>query len=142
MKKEKVLIVSVVAIVIFGLIMIYSSSYIWAEYKFEDAFHYVKNQSIFAIVGFLMMHFMSKIDYHIYKEKSNMILGIAILLLILVLIPGVGSVRNGARSWFGIGSLGIQPSEAAKLALIIFTSKYLENSNKFIKNIKTGVLQS
>ena len=78
MKKEKVLIVSVVAIVIFGLIMIYSSSYIWAEYKFEDAFHYVKNQSIFAIVGFLMMHFMSKIDYHIYKEKSNMILGIAI----------------------------------------------------------------
>ena len=140
MKKEKVLIVSVVAIVIFGLIMIYSSSYIWAEYKFEDAFHYVKNQSIFAIVGFLMMHFMSKIDYHIYKEKSNMILGIAILLLILVLIPGVGSVRNGARSWFGIGSLGIQPSEAAKLALIIFTSKYLEENNKEVKKIKTGVL--
>ena len=48
--------------------------------------------------------------------------------------------ETGARSWFGIGPLGIQPSEAAKLALIIFTSKYLENSNKFIKNIKTGVL--
>ena len=140
MKKEKVLIVSVVAIVIFGLIMIYSSSYIWAEYKFQDAFHYVKNQAIFAIIGFLLMHLMSKIDYHWYKEKSNMILGIAIILLILVLIPGIGSVRNGARSWFGIGPLGIQPSEAAKLALIIFTSKYLENSNKFIKNIKTGVL--
>ena len=49
MKKEKVLIVSVVAIVIFGLIMIYSSSYIWAEYKFEDAFHYVKNLSLIHI---------------------------------------------------------------------------------------------
>lgn len=140
MKKERVLVVSVVLIVLFGLIMIYSSSYIWAEYKFQDAFHYVKNQAIFAIIGFLLMHLMSKIDYHWYKEKSNMILGIAIILLILVLIPGIGSVRNGARSWFGIGPLGIQPSEAAKLALIIFTSKYLENSNKFIKNIKTGVL--
>lgn len=140
MKKERVLVISVIAIVIFGLIMIYSSSYIWAEYKFEDAFHYVKNQTIFAAIGFIMMHFISKVDYHLYKERSNIILAIAILLLILVLIPGVGSVRNGARSWFGIGSFGIQPSEAAKLALIIFTSKYLEENSKEIKNIKKGVI--
>ena len=68
----------------------------------------------------------SKIDYNIYYENSNKILGI-------------GSVRNGSRSWFGIGSLGIQPSEAAKLGMIIFTSKYLTNSSKFLKNYKYGV---
>lgn len=56
----------------------------------------------------------------------------------MVLIPGIGSVRNGSRSWFGIGSFGIQPSEFAKLGLIIFTSKYLSNNK--IKNIKTSVL--
>lgn len=52
------------------------------------------------------------------------------LLLILVLIPGIGSIRNGSRSWFGIGGLGIQPSEFAKLGLIIFTAKYLASNQK------------
>ena len=56
----------------------------------------------------------------------------------LVLIPGLGIVRGGSRSWFGIGSLGIQPSEFAKLGIIIFTSKYLSNNK--IKDIKTSVL--
>lgn len=81
----------------------------------------------------------SKIDYNIYYRYSNKILLICFILLILVLIPGIGSVRNGSRSWFGIGSLGIQPSEAAKLSLIIFTSKYLSKSSKVIKSYKEGV---
>ena len=63
----------------------------------------------------------------------------SIILLVLVLIPGIGIIRNGSRSWFGIGGFGIQPSEFAKLALIIFVSKYLEKSNKFIKDYKRGV---
>ena len=58
----------------------------------------------------------------------------------MVLIPGIGKVRNGSRSWFGIGPLGIQPSEFSKLGLIIFTSKYLSKNNKYIKNIKQGIL--
>ena len=49
---------------------------------------------------------------------------------------GIGTVRNGSRSWFGIGSFGIQPSEFTKLAIIIFTSKYLTKNNKIIKNVK------
>jgi cell division protein FtsW len=61
-------------------------------------------------------------------------------LLILVLIPGIGTVRNGSRSWFGIGSFGIQPSEFTKLGLIIFTSKYLSNNPNSMKNFKKGVL--
>ena len=116
--------------------MIYSASSIWAEYKFNDSFHYVKQQSLFIIVGFVIMYIISKVDYHIYLKKANMILGICFLLLILVLIPFIGSVRNGSRSWFGIGPFGIQPSEFVKLALIIFVSKYLVNSNKFLKSYK------
>ena len=58
----------------------------------------------------------------------------------LVLIPGIGKVRNGSRSWFGIGPLGIQPSEFSKLGLIIYTSKYLAHNNKNIKNVKKGLL--
>ena len=120
--------------------MIYSASSIWAEYKFNDSFHYVKQQSLFIIVGFVIMYIISKVDYHIYLKKASMILGICFLLLILVLIPFIGSVRNGSRSWFGIGPFGIQPSEFVKLALIIFVSKYLVNSNKFLKSYKKGVI--
>ena len=133
------LLISVIVISLFGLIMIYSASNIWAEYKFNDPFKYVKNQGLFLIVGIIVMIIVSKIDYKIYMEKSNLILTGCLILLILVLIPGIGTVRNGSRSWFGIGSFGIQPSEFAKLAMIIFTSKYLTNNDKGTKNIK-GIL--
>ena len=119
--------------------MIYSASSIWAEYKFQDSFHYVKQQALFTVAGFILMYIVSKIDYKVYEKKANIILGICLLLLILVLIPGIGSVRNGSRSWFGIGPFGIQPSEAAKLAIIIFTSRYLCRSNKFLRSYKQGV---
>jgi len=139
-KPELLLLISVIVISLFGLIMIYSASYIWAEYKFNDAFKFVKNQGIFFIVGVILMIIISKIDYRKYYEKANLLLLGCVILLILVLIPGVGSVRNGSRSWFGIGSFGIQPSEFTKLALIIFTSKYLVNNEKNMKYFKKGVL--
>lgn len=133
------LFIAIIILALFGLMMIYSASSIWAEYKFNDSFYYFKRQLIFIVIGIFIMYTVSKIDYKVYYEKSNKILLICFILLILVLIPGIGSVRNGSRSWFGIGSLGIQPSEAAKLALIIFTSKYLSKNNKFVKSYKHGV---
>lgn len=139
-KKDIVLFVSIIIISIFGLIMIYSASNIWAEYKFNDPYKFVKNQGLFLIIGLIMMNVISKIDYNIYLRKSNKILLGCVILLILVLIPGIGTVRNGSRSWFGIGSFGIQPSEFTKLALIIFTSKYLCNNERELKDIKKGVL--
>jgi len=134
------LFIAVLILVLFGLVMIYSSSYIWAEYKFDDAFKYVKQQGLFVIIGTFLMYFMSRIDYRLYQKKAWTIFIICIVLLVLVLIPGIGSVRNGSRSWFGIGSFGIQPSEFAKLSLIMLTSKYLTNSNRFIKDIRKGVI--
>ena len=143
MKKRSVeilLVVSVILISIFGIIMIYSASSIWAEYKYNDPLKYVKNQALFFIIGLILMFLVSKINYKFYLKKSNILLIGCIILLILVLIPGVGMVRNGSRSWFGIGGFGIQPSEFMKLAMIVFVSKYLYKNNKDIKNIKKGIL--
>lgn len=142
MKKsiDIVLLIAVIIISIFGVMMIYSSSNIWAEYKFNDSFKYLKLQSIFLIIGIILMIIISKIPYSYYKDKANVILLVCFLLLILVIIPGIGKVRNGSRSWFGIGGFGIQPSEFMKLGLIIFVSKYLSNNEKNIKNIKNGIL--
>lgn len=141
--KKRIDILLVIAIILlssFGLLMVYSSSYIWAEYKFNDPFKYVKNQGLFLTIGLVMMYVISKIDVKLYYKKSNLLLAGAILLLILVLIPGIGTVRNGSRSWFGIGSFGIQPSEFSKLAIILFTSKYLVKNEKEMRSITKGVL--
>jgi len=138
-KYDKILFIVVVILTLFGILMIYSASSIWANYKFNDSFYYLKHQTIFALIGLLSMIIISKIDYKIYYKNANKILLICLILLILVLIPGIGTIRNGSRSWFGIGSLGIQPSEFAKLGLIIFTSKYLSKNTKFIKSYKEGV---
>lgn len=139
MKKiDKTLLISVIILSLFGLLMIYSSSTIWASYKFNDPYKYLKSQAIFLLLGYFIINITSKIPYPLYKKYSNKLLLSCIILLILVLIPGIGTIRNGSRSWFGIGPLGIQPSEFAKLGLIIFTSKYLSNNK--IKNIKTSVL--
>lgn len=135
-----ILLISVLVISIFGLIMITSSSMIWAEYKFDDPLKYFKHQTLFLVISIILMIVVSKIDYHIYFDKSNILLIISLILLVLVLIPGIGSVRNGSRSWFGIGSFGVQPSEFTKLALIMFSAKYLANNNKKLKNIVSGVI--
>lgn len=139
MRFDKYLLFIVIVLSLFGLMMVYSSSCIWSSYKFLDSFHYVKYQGVFLLVGFLLLFIFSKIPYQTYYRYANVILGISFFLLVLVLIPGIGTVRNGSRSWFGIGSLGIQPSEAAKISLIIFTSKYLSVSGDYVKSYRYGV---
>ena len=138
--RNKVLYITSIVLMLFGLIMIYSSSYIWAEYKFNNPYKYVISQGIFVILGMIVMTILSKIDYNIYKKKSNLILLISATLLILVLIPGIGKVRNGSRSWFGIGPLGIQPSELSKIALVIFVSKYLSKNDHLKRSTKNFVI--
>lgn len=141
MKKiDYLLLFGIIIISLFGLLMIYSSSYVWAEYKFNDPYKFVKTQMFFLIVSYILMYFTLKIPYTKYLAKSNIIFIICVILLILVLIPGIGTVRNGSRSWFGIGGFGIQPSEFTKLGMIIFTSKYLAFNEKVLKDIKKGLL--
>ena len=116
--------------------MVASSSSIWASYKFNNPYKYMLHQLLFAFIGFLLTYICSKTDFKLYKKHANKILIVSFILLILVLIPGIGIVRNGSRSWFGIGPFGIQPSEIAKIAMIIFVSKYLSKYNDYMDNIK------
>ena len=125
MKNKNILLISVIILSIIGIIMITSSSIIWAEYKFDDPYKYMKSQILFFLISIILMFFISKIDYKLYYKYANIIFLLSLLLMILVLIPGIGKVRNGSRSWFGIGGFGIQPSEFMKLSIIIFISKYI-----------------
>ena len=135
----KKLFIITLTLALFGVIMIYSASSVWAEYKYGNQFKFLINQSVFLVIGVIVILVLSNIDYHFYKKYSNFIVFTCLCLLVLVLIPGIGQVRNGSRSWFGVGGFGIQPSEITKLALIIFTSKYLSNNEKDMRSVTKGI---
>lgn len=147
MKKSKdspdlLIVIITFALLTIGLVMVYSASAIWAEYKFDDAFYFVKRQLIFAGLGIIAMFFIMNIDYWIWKKYSKPIIIGCFIMLILVLIPGIGVVRNGSQSWIGVGSFVIQPSEFMKLGMIIFLAKFLSENQKYITTVKKGLLPS
>ncbi len=122
--------------------MVYSSSYIWADYKYADTLFFVKRQLLFAGVGVIAMFFIMVFPYGTWKKYAKVLLFVCFFLLLLVLIPGVGMVRGGARSWIGVGAFSIQPSEFMKLGLIIFLSAYLAMNQKYITSFKKGFFPS
>lgn len=138
--KDKVLYFTTIILSIFGVIMIYSASYVWASYKFNNPFKFVVSQGVFLVIGVIIMTVISKINPDVYKKYVNKILFISFVLLVLVLIPGIGVVRNGSRSWFGIGPFGIQPSEISKIGLVMFVSKYLSKNDSEKRVTKDFVL--
>src|SRR5699024_3200639 len=118
--------------------MVYSSSYVWSEYKYADQFFYLKRQLLFCGVGVIGMFFFMAIPYSTWKKHSKIILLACFLLLLAVLVPGIGMERGGAQSWIGVGAFSIQPSEFMKLGLIIFLAVYLSAQQKYITSLKKG----
>lgn len=110
--------------------MVYSSSMIWAEYKNGSSTYYLIRQFIFYLLGLSAYFFISKVDYLKFEKYKNIFLFISVILLIMVLIPGIGVVRGGARSWIGYGAFSFQPTEFVKLSLIIFTASYLSKNKE------------
>lgn len=125
-----------------GLIMVYSASAIWADYKFQDSFFFAKRQMLFAGVGIAALFFIMNIDYWTWRTWAKIIIIACFILLILVLIPGIGNVRNGSRSWIGVGAFSIQPSEFMKLAMIAFLAKFLSERQKLITSFRKGLFPS
>ncbi|HJV32344.1 MAG TPA: stage V sporulation protein E [Bacillales bacterium] len=137
-----ILLIITLTLLAVGLIMVYSASAVWAEYKFHDAFFFAKRQMLFAGVGIAAMFFIMNISYWTWRTWAKAILIVCFVLLVLVLIPGVGNVRNGSRSWIGVGAFSIQPSEFMKLAMIAFLAKYLSENQKLITLFRKGLVPS
>lgn len=137
-----ILIVVTLMLLSIGLIMVYSASAIWAAYKFDDSFFFLKRQMLFAGVGVFAMFFIMNIDYWTWRTWAKVLVIICFVLLIAVLIPGIGMERNGSRSWIGVGAFSIQPSEFMKLAMIAFLAKFLSEQQKYITTIKKGLAPS
>ncbi|TSC64268.1 MAG: cell division protein FtsW, partial [Microgenomates group bacterium Gr01-1014_93] len=125
------LLISTALIVAFGLLMIYDASVVAAFRDFGDKLYYFKNQLIWASVGFISLFIFSFIDYHKLVKAAPIFFAIALALLVIVLIPPIGSKIYGARRWIVIGSFSLQPSEFAKLALILYQTFILIKFQNF-----------
>ena len=120
----------------FGVLMVYSASYYTAEIQYGDAFYFAKKQFLGFVLGLVGMFFATKFDYSRLQNKKirYALVGVAIILLALVFVPGLGKTNYGATRWIGIGGVTIQPSEFAKYALVIFSAGYMsENIGKMRK---------
>ncbi|MDC3412834.1 stage V sporulation protein E [Aquibacillus sp. 3ASR75-11] len=139
---DLILTIVILALLTVGVVMVYSASAIWANYRFNDSFFFAKRQLLFAVVGIIAMYGVMNVPYYFWRKYAKPILLICFLLLLAVLIPGVGMVRGGARSWIGVGAFSVQPSEFMKLGLIIFLATYLSIHQKYITSLKKGFLPS
>jgi len=130
------ILLTTVFLVLFGVLMVYSASQVWAEYKLNTKYYFMIRQLLFAVIGLVIMMIVSRIDYKIYYKRATLIFFVCLAFLIAVLVPGIGLVRGGARSWIGVGAFSIQPSEFMKFGLVVLIAKYLSSNYKDIKKLK------
>lgn len=110
----------------FGLLAIYDASVIDAYRTFGDKFHYVKQQSVWILIGIVVASITANLPLPLLKKYAHIFYGVTLFLMVIVLIPGIGSKYLGARRWIDIGFTVIQPSELLKITLAIYLAKWLE----------------
>jgi cell division protein FtsW len=127
-KPDNILLFSVFALLTFGLVMIASAGVVYSQSRFGDQYYFLKHQLFYGILpGLFICYVFQKIDYHYWKKISVPLFFISLILLVLVFIPGLGMRTYGASRWLQLGPLSFQPSEMAKLAIIIYLSAWLES---------------
>ena len=123
-----------------GLVMLFSASFPRAYYKENDPAKYLIRQGVFAIMGFAAMGIIGKINYQRYRALAKPLMILSVVLLVLVLIPGIGQVRNNARRWIGIGDiLTFQPSEIAKFAVVLYFADTISKKKDKMRTLRYGM---
>ncbi len=137
---DLMLLVTVGSMVLFGLLMVYSASFIYAQERTGDGFLFIKKQFLFSILGFLSLLVVCRLDYRKWGSWGYPVLGIATVLLALVMIPGMGNRMGGAQRWLRLGFLGFQPGEFAKFALVVFVAQQLDRKQERLGGFTAGLL--
>ena len=126
---------------VIGLVMLFSASFPSAYYESGNPAYYFKRQAIFAALGLSAMFVVAKINYQRWRGASRMLLIFSIFLLILVIIPGIGIKINNSRRWLGIESVfTFQPSEIAKLAIIVYFADSISKKREKMLQWREGIL--
>jgi cell division protein FtsW len=137
---DLMLLVTVLTLVGLGLVMLYSASSVIAAQRMGEHHALLMGQSQKVVLGVFGMLVALQIDYRWYKRLVYPILGVTIVLLVLVTIPGIGVVQNGARRWINVLGFGFQPAEVAKLAAVIFLAYSISKKGKHMGSFSIGFL--
>lgn len=117
------------ALISFGVIMIYSSSAVYAYENFHDNFYFLKHHLASLFLGVLFALYFMNVDIHILRKYSRPLMFVSFLLLIIVLIPGIGVSIGGARRWLKIGSVTFQPVELVKPIFLLYVADFLDRKS-------------
>jgi cell division protein FtsW len=134
------LLITVAAMVGFGLLMVYSASFIYAQERTGDGFAFIRKQLLFALAGFGVLLGACRIDYRVWSRWAYPILMASVAMLALVFVPGIGARAGGAQRWLRLGPVGFQPSELVKFAVIFFVANQLDRKRDRLHNFTAGVL--
>lgn len=127
-KPDKTLLFSILALTIFGLVMIASAGVVYSQTRFGDQYYFFKHHFFYGVLpGLIVLYVCSRINYAFWKKMSPLIFLISLAFLVLVFIPGVGTEIYGASRWVRLGSFSFQPSEMMKLAMILYLAAWLES---------------
>ena len=138
---DYLLLTTVIMLCVIGLIAVYSASYALGAAEFKDANYFIKKQAFAFVLGIIAMTIATVLDYRILMRLSPLIMFVALVALALVLVPGIGVEQNHARSWIAIGPLPpLQPSEFAKLAVLIYLSAWLAAKGDLLHDLALGVI--
>ena len=129
----------IILLTCFGLVMLYSTSSYMAELNYGDDMYYFKKQAAISFGCIIIALGISQIDYHILTKFTGVLYGMAAILMILVKTP-LGRTANGARRWLNLGPLSFQPSEVAKIAIIVCLSYMIVNMGRNIKTLKAFMI--
>ena len=122
-----------------GLVMIFSASSVSGYAEHRDTAYFLKRQLMWLVLSLPPALLAYRIDYRLLKRWTPWLLGLAIFSLAAVLLPHVGTVVGGARRWFSVGPLSLQPSEFAKLALVVYLAHALSEKNERVTSLQRGV---
>lgn len=128
-----------IALTLFGVLMVYSASAVMADKRLHDNLYYLKRQGGFALGGFALMLLIMQVDYHVWRRLAVPVLVVSLLILFAVLVPGIGGTAGGAARWIKLfDGFRFQPSELAKIALIIYMAFSLERKQERIRSFGPG----
>ena len=137
---DYLLLMTVLALGACGVVMVYSTSAILAGERFQDPYYFLKRQGLFAGIGLVVMVVMMFFPYSLLKRLAYPLLVISLLLLTAVIIPGIGHRAGGSMRWLKFQSFSFQPSEFAKLGLIIFLAYFLSKKEDKIRSFSFAFL--
>ncbi len=136
---DKSLLTAIMALLIFGLLMLFSASSVVSFSRYGNTYHYFLRQFIWVILSLGIFWLVTKIDYRSLKKFAVFFLFSSIILLLLVFIPGLRSEYGTARSWINIGGFSLQPSELVKLSFLIYLATWLEAKKGELNSFSSGI---